>query len=165
MNDAKRQGMERFLEGHPDPVLVAMGVLKVEEIRARVGSTVRVSVARPAQHSPKEVHPLAGRVFAIPRSSFPRGELVVGREAPAQVVVPDDTISKRHCLVRWEPSNVMITDLGSTNGTLINLRRLRPNAPSELFNEDIITVGRHSFQFYLPAPFYHALITLAAPLP
>ena len=162
---ANRVRLARFLELHPDPVLVAMGVLKIEELRARVGSTVRVSVAQPAEHSPTEVHPLAGKVFIIPRSSRPSGELVVGRESPAEVIVPDETVSSRHCALRWDNDDMTLVDLGSTNGTLVNLKTVRANVPTELFNEDIITLGCHSFQYYLPAPFYHALITLGAPMP
>ena len=157
--------LQGFLQRYPSPALVAMGVLKVEEIRARVGSTMQVSVARPARHSPREKHPLAGRVFWIPRVERADGELVIGREAPADVVVPDNSVSSRHCVIRWDPDEVTIIDAGSTNGTLVNLKTMRPGSSTELLNEDIITLGRHSFQYFLPAPFYHALITLSAPSP
>lgn len=165
IDEARRLKMQGFLRRYPSPALVAMGVLKVEEIRAKVGSTMQVSVARPARHSPKEKHPLAGRVFGIPRAERSSGELVVGREPPADVVVPDSSVSGRHCVIKWDPDEVTITDEGSTNGTLVNLKSVRSGVAVELLNEDIITVGRHSFQYFLPAPFYHALITLSSPSP
>ncbi len=165
IDEARRLKLKGFLQRYPNPALVAMGVLKVEEIRARVGSTMQVSVARPARHNPKEKHPLAGRVFFIPRTERAAGELVVGREAPADVLVPDKSVSSRHCVVRWDSEEVSITDVGSTNGTLVNLKTQRTHITGELLNEDIITVGRHSFQYFLPAPFYHALITLSSPSP
>lgn len=142
---------------------MAMGVLDTEEIHARGGATTELCVSKPATHNPKMRHPLAGRIFAIPLHSKPSGSLVFGRERPADILVPEETVSNRHCVISWDNQEVTITDLGSTNRTLINLRPLRPNRPKELLNEDIITVGRHSFQYFLPQALYRILTVLASP--
>lgn len=152
-----------FLKAHPDPVLLAMGVLDTEEIRARCGSTTELCVSKPATHNPQAKHPLAGWAFVVPVSSQPKGWIVFGREPPADIVVPEETVSIRHCALSWEKREMIIADLGSTNGTLVNLRPLRPSRPLELLNEDIITVGRHSFQFFLPPQFHAMLQVLATP--
>ena len=161
---ARAMSRSEYLKGYPDPVLLAMGVLKTEEIRARCGSTTEMSVSKPATHSTRETHPLAGRLFFIPIASRPAGSLFFGREEPADIVVPDETVSTRHCVISWDDGTVNLTDAGSTNGTLVNLQPLRPNRPAELLNEDIITVGRHSFQFYLAFHFHRVLESLAMPL-
>ncbi len=163
VTETKSMTRADFLKTHRNPLIVAMGVLNTEEIRARCGSTTELSVAKPATHNPKVPHPLAGRVYFIPSSSRPSGSLLFGREEPADIVIPDETISTRHCAVTWDSQEVSIADVGSTNGTLVNLRPLRSNRPTELLNEDIITVGRHSFQYYLPVHFFRVLEGLGAP--
>lgn len=161
--DVRSLSRADFLRAHPDPVLVAMGVLDTEEIRARCGSTTELCVSKPATHNPQARHPLAGWAFVIPVSSQPKGSVVFGREPPADIVVPEETVSIRHCALSWDGAELIIADLGSTNGTLVNLRPLRPSRPMELLNEDIITVGRHSFQFFRPQQFHAMLQVLTTP--
>lgn len=165
VEEARNIARGAFLKKYRDPLLLAMGVLDTEEIRARCGSTTELSVSQPATHTPKEIHPLAGHVILIPITSTSTGSLVFGREEPADILVPDETVSVRHTIIIWEGPQVSITDAGSTNGTLVNLRALRANRPTQLINEDIITVGRHSFQFYLPNHFFRVLEGLATPPP
>lgn len=46
---------------------------------------------------------------------------LVGREADAQISLPDDPyISRRHCLLKLFPSECLLRDLHSTNGVLVN---------------------------------------------
>ena len=160
---AKQMSADTFRQKYKDPVFVAMGVLEAEEIRAHRGSTTEVQVVKPAVHNPLKRHPLAGRVFVIPVSSKPSGSLIFGREKPADILVPDETVSVLHCVVQWDDNEVSITDAGSTNGTQVNLHPLRPQRPVELLNEDIVTIGPHSFQFFLPLPFHQVLCGLGRP--
>jgi len=44
--------------------------------------------------------------------------LVLGRSAPADVVVPDTSLSRQHAKFSIEDHSVCVEDLGSTNGTL-----------------------------------------------
>jgi len=157
-------GREDFLKRYREPVMVAMGVLETDEIRARVGQTMSVRIASPMTYDRKEVHPLAGRVFRVPVEAGEHGELVIGRAMTTDIEVPDDTVSSRHATLNWVGSEVTVTDLASTNRTMVNLQPLKPEEPRQLLNEDIITVGRHSFQFYLPAHFFRILEGLAVPM-
>jgi hypothetical protein len=161
---AARLGMEDFVRRFREPVLVAMGVLETAEILARCGSTVGVRISTPMTYDRREVHPLAGRVFRLPVESAGAGEIVIGRDAPADVVVPDETVSIRHCAISWVGETVRVSDLGSTNGTLINLKPVRQGGGTPLESEDIVTVGRHSFQFYRPRHFFRVLEGLATPV-
>ncbi|QRN93763.1 FHA domain-containing protein [Archangium violaceum] len=52
---------------------------------------------------------------------FPvKGKLLVGRQAPAAVLIEDDSLSRRHAEVEATPEGVVLRDLGSANGTLVN---------------------------------------------
>ncbi len=45
---------------------------------------------------------------------------VLGRSTEADVVVADDTVSRRHAELRGDRSAVEVEDLGSSNGTTLN---------------------------------------------
>src|SRR5262245_37801546 len=47
-------------------------------------------------------------------------ELVIGRAGNATVRLNDDGISRRHCRVLSLGAQIVIEDLGSANGTLVN---------------------------------------------
>lgn len=65
--------------------------------------------------------PGAGRSFVIE----PGAEAVVGRSAPAHLVLADDlTISRRHFAIGHDGREVRIRDLGSSHGTTINGERI-----------------------------------------
>ncbi|MFZ9396336.1 MAG: FHA domain-containing protein, partial [Erythrobacter sp.] len=53
---------------------------------------------------------------------FPIGHngLRIGRSAPADVILADRHVSRRHCQVEFEGSELVVVDLGSTNGTFID---------------------------------------------
>ena len=159
---AARMSSDDFLRRFREPVLLAMGVLETEELEARLGRTSEIRVSRPLAYDRGEVHPLAGKIFRLPVLAMPQGTLVIGRDEPAEVVVPDETVSVRHCALTWNKMEVRVTDLGSTNGTFVNLRPVERDDSIRLGDEDILTVGRHSFQFYRPAHFFRVLRGLAA---
>src|SRR5262249_21872507 len=50
--------------------------------------------------------------------------VVVGREAPADVAVRDSSLSRRHARFTCEEGEVIVEDLGSTNGTLVGGKRV-----------------------------------------
>jgi hypothetical protein len=50
----------------------------------------------------------------------PGKPVVLGRVAPADVVIPDDSLSRAHAQFEIEDLQVWVEDLGSTNGTRVN---------------------------------------------
>ncbi|KAF6253813.1 SMAD/FHA domain-containing protein [Scenedesmus sp. NREL 46B-D3] len=54
------------------------------------------------------------------------GVFEVGRASPADIQIPIPTVSSRHALLRVEDNKVCITDLNSTNGTVVNGQELGP---------------------------------------
>jgi pSer/pThr/pTyr-binding forkhead associated (FHA) protein len=61
--------------------------------------------------------PAAGRSVEVDR------ELVIGRES-VDVLIDDPEISRRHALIRPVETGVAIQDLGSTNGTFVDGKRV-----------------------------------------
>jgi pSer/pThr/pTyr-binding forkhead associated (FHA) protein len=58
---------------------------------------------------------------------------LVGREADAQISLPDDPyISRRHCLLKLFPSECLLRDLNSTNGVLVNGVRYGGKNPQKI---------------------------------
>jgi FHA domain len=66
---------------------------------------------------------VSGAVFS---KVFPvSGPVVIGRAAECDISVPADEISRRHALVKPTPDGVSVEDLGSSNGTYINNKRVQ----------------------------------------
>lgn len=79
---------------------------------------------------------LRGVSGAVFNKVFPvTGPVVIGRAAECDISVPADEISRRHALIKPTPDGVSVEDLGSSNGTYINNRRVQQgflNAGDEL---------------------------------
>lgn len=67
------------------------------------------------------------------------GTLTLGRSSSSSLVIADSEASRRHAEVTLEHGRVILRDLGSTNGTLVN--GVVISAPTALSVGDIITVG------------------------
>ena len=66
--------------------------------------------------------PLAGRVVSWPEDE---DELTFGRESSNSIEVPDLTASRRHCRLLRSENRVLLEDLDSANGTILNGRAIR----------------------------------------
>jgi hypothetical protein len=146
--------LEQFVENYPGHYLLAMGFVSAENIRVslvdgnrRGGGerTTPIKVAREVKHDVSQPHPLAGHVFRIqPDSSLPR--LILGRRSSCEIHVPDASVSEAHLRVEVLERELIVEDLGSKNGTSINLKRVPPGQAERLGDGDLLTVGRYSFQ-------------------
>ena len=78
-----------------------------------------------------------------------RGDNLVGRDASCQVWIDTGGVSRRHCCIRVTGESavdeVTIEDLGSTNGTSVNGRRLA--SPRGLVHGDRIRLGQTTVTF------------------
>src|SRR5580765_4405754 len=71
----------------------------------------------------------------------------IGRNEGNTIVLEDDLASRNHAIVQTSESGVYyLTDLGSTNGTLVNGSRV--TVPVVLRPGDKVQIGNHSFVFY-----------------
>jgi pSer/pThr/pTyr-binding forkhead associated (FHA) protein len=53
------------------------------------------------------------------------GPVVIGRAPECDISVPADEMSRRHALVKPTPDGLQVEDLGSSNGTFINNKRVQ----------------------------------------
>lgn len=67
------------------------------------------------------------------------GPLVIGRSPGADIVIGDDFVSGRHAKVYQAGNEVVLEDLGSTNGTILNGEPVR--TPQSLRPGDTIDIG------------------------
>jgi hypothetical protein len=84
-----------------------------------------------------EVRPPKGARYYVPLPAS--GTLTVGREAPADLVIPDQFLSRSHFQLQCGEMIHIVTDQGSSNGTYVNGVRLRQ---SVLKPRDAIFAGR-----------------------
>src|SRR5262252_1865402 len=70
-----------------------------------------------------------------------RFPVILGRSHPGSPIQPDcdlspfdkeGRVSRQHASIEWKDGRLFITDLGSTNGTLLNGRPLSPHQPVEI---------------------------------
>ena len=79
-------------------------------------------------------------------------KLVVGRAVTSDVPIYDPTISRRHAEVVLTESGVLVTDLGSSNGTFLNGAKI---TEAEAGANDVVTFGKVAFrvkEVTAPAP-------------
>ena len=78
------------------------------------------------------------------RHELSTGRNVIGRGTEADIRLPDTGVSRKHVDVVLEGGTATVVDLGSTNGTLVNGRRVSRHALSD---GDVIRIG-HSVLVY-----------------
>jgi pSer/pThr/pTyr-binding forkhead associated (FHA) protein len=78
------------------------------------------------------------------RHELSTGRNVIGRGTEADIRLPDTGVSRKHVDVVLDGGTATVEDLGSTNGTLVNGRRVNRQA---LVDGDVIRIG-HSVLVY-----------------
>jgi pSer/pThr/pTyr-binding forkhead associated (FHA) protein len=101
----------------------------------------------PAARPPSRRSKKAPRKLSIVEGNSSKGksfevgdELVVGRAEKCHIVLDDTYVSQMHARIFSKGEKVMVEDLGSTNGTYLNRRRI--TAPSELQRGDHVKIGK-----------------------
>ena len=70
----------------------------------------------------------------------------LGRGPENDIILPYSWVSRKHTMVQQEKSGIYnIMDLGSSNGTYVNNKRI--HSPTILNNGDIITLGKTTIRF------------------
>ncbi len=115
----------------PDPVAERTAVLPADEAdRLGLARALATLTAGDA------VHDVAGQVTTI------------GRSRENDVVVVDANVSRRHAEIRQEDGGYWVVDLGSTNGTQVNGKRVDR---ARLESGDHVVFGATEFVFDFPA--------------
>ncbi|MDO4437657.1 MAG: DUF3662 domain-containing protein [Coriobacteriaceae bacterium] len=112
-------------------------------VAAGAGVAAHMAAARPAAPA----RPLAQLVDVVTGDTYEvtSARAVVGRErAAADVVLRDPNVSRSHAVLTYTGSDWSIEDLNSTNGTLVNNRRI---SRCPLRTGDLLTFGLSTFEF------------------
>jgi predicted component of type VI protein secretion system len=54
------------------------------------------------------------------RLSLPAKEMIVGRDEKCDLRIGSDLVSRKHCTLKSSSEGIVVTDLGSQNGTFVN---------------------------------------------
>ena len=108
----------------------------------RSGGRATAPPARPARRSRKPVRKvtvvegenLRGKSFEL------TDELTIGRAQKCHLVLDDSYVSQSHARIFSRDDQYLVEDLGSTNGTYVNRRKI--TAPTELHRGDQIKIGK-----------------------
>jgi pSer/pThr/pTyr-binding forkhead associated (FHA) protein len=130
------------------------GALFCEECGAKLDGIDELSSAGSGEAGEGEMLVLAsstGGTLEIPV----KNEVVIGREDPISEVFPDldltnfggadGGVSRKHAVIRRSDSGCTIEDMGSTNGTYINKKRIQPHSPQAIKPGDEVRFGKVAF--------------------
>jgi pSer/pThr/pTyr-binding forkhead associated (FHA) protein len=129
----------------PDVILALLRIiflglvyLFVWQVARAIGSHLGISVRRKRREGSRV---LFVRSESQQGQEFEVGDVVVlGRSEETDVVLDDPYASEFHLRLVSQENGMMLHDLGSTNGTYVNGRRV--SAPTEMKRGDTIQVGK-----------------------
>ena len=88
-----------------------------------------------------------------------RAEFTLGRTSEAQPIMPDidltpyqayaSGVSRLHAVLKRQGQQVSVKDLGSSNGTYLNGKRLKSNVDQPIENGDLLSLGKLKIQILL----------------
>jgi len=84
-------------------------------------------------------------------------EVVIGREDPISEIFPDldltgfggmeQGVSRKHAVIHRSGADYTVEDMGSTNGTYVNRKKVQPNVPQAIKPGDELRFGKLAFSF------------------
>lgn len=148
-DESSLNGIYRKLK-REDPIVLGFGdvfrigqeIMRIETLTTvaptadgveRLGSPSKGYVARLALITGRDT---SGNAFPIPEAG-----LHLGRERGDILFPEDGYVSGLHCRLAWEKNHVVLTDLGSSNGTFVRL-----TGETELVDNDVLLMGQQLFR-------------------
>jgi len=148
-DESSLNGIYRKLK-REDPIVLGFGdvfrigqeIMRIETLTTvaptadgveRLGSPSKGYVARLALITGRDT---SGNAFPIPEAG-----LHLGRERGDILFPEDGYVSGLHCRLAWEKNHVVLTDLGSSNGTFVRLTN-----ETELVDNDVLLMGQQLFR-------------------
>lgn len=148
-SEAAPHGDHHDLGDHDGATIAVAEMRALRAERPAFDSTDNVPARRPARG---RIRLSTGRVVELERPVIigrrPKSTRTTGADLPTLVAVdsPDQDISRSHVEIRAEGEHVLVTDLDTTNGTVL-LRggnepvRLHPNEPTMVVTGDVLDLG------------------------
>jgi hypothetical protein len=115
----------------------AAGAAAAEAAEMKIPASTEVLAAKQAEELG-----LTRRVIVITSGGrvreFTQSRLVLGRGKEADLRIDDPNVSRMHAAIYWNDGRLMIDDLGSTNGTMVNGY---PVTSTVLRPRDVVAIG------------------------
>jgi len=156
-----RGEFNRFLQ---QPVLVGSsiqaGSLATQNRHAEdeINKTVIFKVDE-AESAPSSSDSLKHAIYPLVKNEYTSGNVnifSIGRIDGNDMIMPDYAISKQHAIIEIKRGNYLIRDGGSTNGTMINGKRV-DKKPVQIRDKDVVALARYEFTFFFPESLYEML--------
>ena len=80
---------------------------------------------------------------------LPAGVTRIGRTAANELELSHQFVSSRHAQIVCDETGCLFTDLGSTNGTLLNGEKLLPQTPAPLVEGSAIQIGPYRLTLHI----------------
>jgi|GEM_PF-2131037 len=153
LQDVEELSEDEFLAKHDTPFLVIPGV----EREAFVSSLQRLATELDEQSElevPQEDH-LVICLALRPKYGPSMDRITMGRAPTADVVLLDDTVSKFHAELSWDPTHekCRVTDNRSRNGTKVSDVRLTPGGSVTVSSGVTVALGNVQGKFFAPGAF------------
>lgn len=81
------------------------------------------------------------------------GRTTLGRDERSTIVLDSPLASRQHAMLLCEGDDVVLRDLGSSNGSFVNDEQVQQRM---LRHGDVLTLGEDCFRFLAPPPAYRA---------
>ena len=101
-----------------------VGDLSRRTPRRQLGSRLLALLSGQTRRTPQVTGALDNCILLALDWSGAREEMVIGRHAACDVIVPADTVSRRHARLTFRDGGWIVQDLESTNGTRLNGQRV-----------------------------------------
>lgn len=93
------------------------------------------------------------------RVSIPASTIIIGRDEACRIRLASSDVSRQHCALRSTPEGILVRDLGSRNGTLVNETPI--DKETLLKPGDMLRIG--PMLFSTPAEVYEPQVKVARP--
>ena len=144
-------GGDRTRPGVPAPLSEAAQPGDVTLVATLANATYALVVVQTAPHGPPADH-------VVSLANLP---LTFGRQAPSDVLLPGGEVSRAHCRIERLGRTAVIIDLGSTNGTFLDGRRI--DAAAELHPGCAVRIGPYTLRYVIVTPEPGAAVRAANP--
>ncbi len=83
-----------------------------------------------------------------PNVELETGEIRIGRHAENDLVLESDRVSRKHARVFRREDRFLVEDLGSSNGTFVNGRKLVANRAESIRHQDVLRMGDYRYLLF-----------------
>lgn len=133
-----------------------------EELEKHSGYTGTSTVdVRKVKDVPEKGAGISSAIFFLRKKLYSKepdkNVITVGRTEDNDIIIPDYAVSKHHAKIYFFKDMHFVIDLDSTNGTVVNETKVKPQLKVQLSINSTVAFGRICFVFTHPFQLYRGL--------